>query len=288
MSDNFWDTELTDENGTKASGDDTKVVSEPISSVPKIEVTLADFPVNNWNSDNDAQHIVDWYNDNRMAVKAKNLENFKSLSEVNQINSRNDAQKLLDTVIITLEEEGCTVWFKPQQSIEIHSQNAGGLVAGWFFALLWSSASFFALVFIGGPVIADFGTSDWIATDGVITNSGVDTSTGGEGGTTYCLWVDYQYTYQNRTYEGDVVSFSKDNSCESWSQNADEDYPPGKQITVYVNPDNPSEAVLETGISGVDFAVCCILPFPLIGIVLIIAMTKSTYGAIMGKKSSPN
>ena len=114
----------------------------------------------------------------------------------------------------------------------------------------------------------------------MITESGVDTSSDGEGGTTYCLWVEYQYTYDNETYDGNVLSFSKDNSCSSWSEDADEDYPAGKEITVYVNPDNPYDAVLETGISGVDFAVCCILPFPLIGIVLIVGMLKNTVGTV--------
>ena len=52
---------------------------------------------------------------------------------------------------------------------------------------------------------------------------------------------------------------AKENSCSSWADDADEDYPPGQEVTVYVNPDNPSEAVLEPGLSGVDWFVCCIL-----------------------------
>ena len=157
----------------------------------------------------------------------------------------------------------------------------GGLVGGWTFAVVWCAVSFIALFFIGGPAIADLGTSDWTPTDGVIIDSGVDTSTDGEGGTTYCLWVDYQYTYNDRTYGGDVVSYSKDNSCSSWAGEADEKYPPGEEITVYVNPDNPYEAVLENGLSGVDFFVCCILPFPIVGVLLVIGMLRSTFATIV-------
>jgi hypothetical protein len=94
------------------------------------------------------------------------------------------------------------------------------------------------------------------------------------------LWVDYQYTYDNETFDGNVVSFSKQNSCSSWSEEADKDYPSGKEITVYVNPDNPYDAVLETGFSGVDFAVCCILPFPLIGVALLVGMLRTTFGTV--------
>ena len=115
----------------------------------------------------------------------------------------------------------------------------------------------------------------------MIIDSGVDSSTDSEGGTTYCLWVDYQYTYNDRTYGGDVVSYSKDNSCSSWAGEADEKYPPGEEVTVYVNPNNPYEAVLENGLSGVDFFVCCILPFPIIGVVLVVGMLKSTFATIV-------
>ena len=281
MSKNFWDEQLSgDDPKNEADKSSRKRIDSTERNV-NINVTLDDFPVNNWDSDNDGQEIVDWYNDNRMAVDEKTLEFFKSGSSVKSIYSRSQAQKLLDFTIHTLEQEGCTVWNKPQETIEIHpGASIIGLLGGWTFAGIWCTVSFVALFFVGGPVLADIGTSDWNATDGVITESGVDTSSDGEGGTTYCLWVEYQYTYDNETYDGNVLSFSKDNSCSSWSEDADEDYPAGKEITVYVNPDNPYDAVLETGISGVDFAVCCILPFPLIGMVLIVGMLKNTVGTV--------
>ena len=281
MSNNFWEEQLSDDGSKDEAEKSSRQRIDSSRHNVKIDVTLDDFPVNNWDSDNDGQEIVDWYNDNRMAVDEKTLEFFKSGSSVKSIYSRSQAQKLLDFTIHTLEQEGCTVWNKPQETIEIHpGASIIGLLGGWTFAGLWCTVSFIALFFVGGPVLADIGTSDWNATDGVITESGVDTSSDGEGGTTYCLWVEYQYTYDNETYDGDVLSFSKDNSCSSWSEDADEDYPAGKEITVYVNPDNPYDAVLETGISGVDFTVCCILPFPLIGIVLIISMLRNTFGTV--------
>ena len=280
MSDNFWD--QLPENGSKGKEDDSALERRNSrKSDIKINVTLHDFPVNNWNSDNDARLIVDWYNKNRMAEEEKTLEFFKSGSGVKSIYSHSQAQKLLDFTIHTLEQEGCTVWDKPQHSIEIHNRiPAAGLLVGWGFAGIWCTVSFFALILVGGPVIADLGTSDWNSTNGVVIDSGVDASTDGEGGTTYCLWIDYQYTYDNETFDGNVISFSKQNSCSSWSENADEDYPPGEEITVYINPDNPYDAVLETGLSGVDFAACCILPFPLIGIVLFVGMLRSTFGSV--------
>tara|TARA_B100000459_G_scaffold136641_1_gene93345 strand:+ start:4131 stop:4997 length:867 start_codon:yes stop_codon:yes gene_type:complete len=280
MSDNFWD--QLPENDSKEKGDDSSFKNiDSQRSETKIHVTLDEFPVGTWNSDNDARFIVDWYNANRVSENKKTLEFFKAGSGVESIYSRSQAQKLLDFTIHTLEQEGCTVWESPQSSIEISAgAKIGSLFFGWGFAGIWCTVSFVAVFFVGGPVLADLGTSDWNATNGVIIDSGVDTSSGSEGGTTYCLWVDYQYTYDNETFDGDVVSYSKQNSCSSWSEEADDDYPSGKEITVYVNPDNPYDAVLETGVSGVDFAACCILPFPLIGIVLFIGMLRATFGTV--------
>ena len=286
MSDNFWDVNLAKQN---EHTEELEMPKEKATVTPVVEfdISLSDFPVGNWDSDNDAMHIVQWYNDNRLAVDEKSLDFFKTKSEVKYLSNYSDAQKILDSAIETLQEEGCTVLRPPYYDDDDNGipltvvSSIGGLVGGWTFAVVWCAVSFIALFFIGGPAIADLGTSDWTPTDGVIIDSGVDTSTDGEGGTTYCLWVDYQYTYNDRTYGGDVVSYSKDNSCSSWAGEADEKYPPGEEITVYVNPDNPYEAVLENGLSGVDFFVCCILPFPIVGVLLVIGMLRSTFATIV-------
>ena len=290
MSDNFWETKLSEEASTGKSDKNPKKLDLSKQKV-KINVKLEDFPVGYWDSDNDAIHIVQWYNDNRMAVEEKSLDFFKHNTGIKLVTSKAEAQKILDLAIQTMQQEGVTVWRPPSHEFEEESNNTiqlnnietfRGLIGGWLFAGIWFTISFLILFLVGGPAIADLGTADWNATDGVITSSEVYTSTDGEG-TTYCLWVDYEYTYDGKTYNGDVVSYSKDNSCDSWSGNADDDYPEGKEITVYVNPDNPYEAVLEPGLSGVDLGVCCILPFPLIGILLVAMMLKSTFRVVSSK-----
>jgi len=218
MSGNFWDKQLSGDDSKDMSDKSTRRSFDSNEREVRIDVHLDDFPVNNWDSDNDARFIVEWYNMNRVVEDEKTLEFFKSGSGVTSIYSRSQAQKLLDFTIQTLEQEGCTVWDMPQNTIEIHpGATIVGLVGGWTFAGLWCTVSFVALFFLVGPVLADLGTSEWNATNGVIIDSGVDSSTDGEGGTTYCLWVDYQYTYDNETFDGNVVSFSKQNSCSSWS-----------------------------------------------------------------------
>lgn len=287
MSTNFWDEKLNEADQPKSVEDKKKSpqeLSKPVtkSGREKINVTLADFPVGEWDSDNDAGEIVNWYNFNTNEANEKTVAQFKSISGVKNINSNADAQKLLDTVIATLEEEGCTEWDMPHNHIGLHPHPFAGLVGGWVFTAIWCLASVLATILIGSPVIADLGTSDWEPVDGIITDSGVDESTDGEGGTNYCLWVDYQYTINNMTYDGNIISYSKDGSCNSWTDldTADEKYPVGKNITVYVNPDIPSEAVLQTGLSGVSFFLCCFFIFPLIGLILLFNMSKKTIGFV--------
>ena len=276
MSESFWEANLP-------SSDNVEDQSEDIPSPAiKIDVTLEDFPVNNWDSDNDGNHIVWWYNQNRGNGSRKTLDYFKSKSGIVQISSTTDAQKILDSVITTLQYDGVEDVEQPSSgTIEIDNLTSlASLSGGWLFTGIWCTVSFVALIFIGGPVLADIGTADWTPTDGVVIDSGVDVSTGGKGGNTYCLWVDYQYTFENTTYNGYVVSYSQDNSCDSWSADADEDYPPGSDVTVFVNPDNPSEAVLENGFSGIDFGVCCVFPFVIIGVIMLVGMLRSTFTTI--------
>ena len=291
MSDNFWDTKLSEDASIGKDDNNPKKLDLSTPKV-KINVKLNDFPVGYWDSDNDAMHIVQWYNDNRMAVAEKSLDFFKQNTGIKLVTSKAEAQKILDLAIQTMQQEGVTAWRPPSHEFEEESSNTiqlnnsetfRGLIGGWVFAGTWFSISFLILFLIGGPAIADLGTADWNATDGVITSSDVRSSTDSEGGTTYCLSVNYEYTYEWKTYYGDVVSYSKDNSCDSWSRNADDDYPEGKEITVYVNPDNPYEAVLEPGLSGVDFGVCCVLPFPLIGVFMVAMMLKNTFGVVSSK-----
>ena len=282
MSENFWETNLS-------PGDEVDEQQKRSASTgTKIRVTLDDFPVSNWDSDNDGNHIVWWYNQNRGEGSRKTLDYFKSKSGVSQISTKADAQKILDSVITILQNDSVEDVTKPSYgnksgsgTIDIHSpMSIGALFGGWLFTGIWCTVSFLAFIFIGGPVLADLGTADWTPTDGVVIDSGVDESTGGKGGVTYCLWVDYQYTFENRTYNGYVVSYSQEDSCNSWSEDADEKYPPGSDVTVYVNPDNPAEAVLENGFSGLDFAICCVFPFVIIGIIMLVSMLRSTFSTL--------
>ena len=188
--------------------------------------------------------------------------------------SEEDFEKELNEI----EKDSREIRDEPENTVELNEASFGGIATLWFFTIVWCSASLFATVIIGSDMIADIGTRNWEPADGIVENSYVSTSTGGEGGTTYCLHVDYQYTVDGRTYSGDRISYSADNSCNSWSANSDEDYPEGKEITVYYDPSNPSESVILPGLSGVDFFICCFFIFPLVGLLLLFGSINASIG----------
>lgn len=182
-----------------------------------------------------------------------------------------------------IKEEVELVKSSSENTIEINDSSFGGLVIGWLFTIIWCAGSFFATVMIGSSMIADIGTSDWDSVEGVVTYSEVWTSTSSEGGPSYCLEVRYEYVVNQITYSGDRVSYSSENSCDSWSADSDEDYPEGENVTVYYDPSNPNESVLETGLSAISPFMCCFIIFPLIGIFLLFAASKTTLDVIMNR-----
>ena len=251
-------------------------------ALKEITATLADFPVDNWNSKKDAQHIVDWYNDlaDKRGMEALSFREFMNMTGNRHFDSINDAQDFLDFALMMLNStDSDRKWHHDET--QPGEGTWAGLAIFWAFTLIWCAASALATVMIGGAIVADLGTGDWTPVDGIVSESGVDTSSSEEGGTNYCLWVEYEYTIENRTYGGDSISHSRDGNCGSGDANADDEYPPGKNITVYVNPDNHEEAVLLTGLSGIDFFMCCFCIFPLVGIVLFVLSCMATYNSFM-------
>lgn len=125
--DNFWASNAVI-NGqvsqTKVTGNEDLIDKEV-----KIDVGLDDFPIYEWDSDNDALKIIDWYNQNSVAPGKKNLDFFKSKSGVQYLSNDADAQKILDSVIQTLQEEGCTEWRPPYNYHSEHDEEGGVIIA---------------------------------------------------------------------------------------------------------------------------------------------------------------
>jgi hypothetical protein len=119
----------------------------------------------------------------------------------------------------------------------------------------------------------------WPSTNGTVISSEVKRSVNRDedGHETYAYYPGVEYTYQcaGQTFTGKRLSFGglvaqKDPSA---VQTALQKYPPGGVVTVYYNPENPSEAVLERQAGGLKGSltigiICLVLSF-CIGCVLL-------------------
>ena len=165
----------------------------------------------------------------------------------------------------------------PSSNMSIQS-----IIGFTFWMLVFYGSTFFAIIvfaFVFADAVedarADLDARDWTPVSGTIIASGVDSYTESDGNLTHCLLIEYEYDYENKTYIGNMISHSMHSStydaayCESKHPDAD-DYPPGENITVYVDPNDPNRAVLLTGWSGLDIGLEEFILFPVAIIVCIV------------------
>ena len=141
---NFWSSNAIN-NGqvsqTKVTGNENQTDQEI-----KIDVGLDDFPIYEWDSDNDALKIIDWYNENSVAPGKKNLDFFKSKSGVQYLRNNSDAQRILDSVIQTLQEEGCKDWRPPYNYHSDHDEEDGLIIASLDLTTIQNRKVGFAII----------------------------------------------------------------------------------------------------------------------------------------------
>ena len=124
-------------------------------------------------------------------------------------------------------------------------------IATWYRNVLIPCTVLLIIVFLfsTGSIMKQMGTSDWNETDAIVIGSEERSSTscdaGGNCTTTYWLHIDYSYTIDGIDYNGSRYSFLSDSNDDT------DDYPPGKEIIVYVNPDDNTESVMIRGFEGV-------------------------------------
>jgi len=142
--------------------------------------------------------------------------------------------------------------------------------------ILWFIICFAFIGFSAFNIIKGFETESWSQTSATILSSeiGYSTSHSRHGGssTTYGAKITYQYSVNGVSYTSNTISYGYAYSSDhdAASQLVD-NYPVGKIVTIYYNPDNPSEAVL---ISGIDSSTWIFFSFGLffsiIGIAIVI------------------
>jgi hypothetical protein len=137
------------------------------------------------------------------------------------------------------------------------------------------------LSYWGWTIVQDArASSSWPTAAGAVISSEVSHSTDAEGGDSYSPEVDYQYQVDGQNIINDQIKFGE-NSYDS-RRRAEEiaaNYPVGRQVTVYYDPEQPDKAVLEPGVSAGSYIVLSI------GVVFIlIALLVAPLTLIFGRR----
>ncbi|MBE0684562.1 MAG: DUF3592 domain-containing protein [Anaerolineaceae bacterium] len=143
---------------------------------------------------------------------------------------------------------------------------------------------FFCLVFIGIGIgmlvklMKNFSkarlSKNWLATPGNIISSELDAQTttdeDGYQTTTYIANILFEYQVNKASFKCDCINFDYGmrTSNRSKQQAIVEQYPAGSQVTVYYDPDDPEQAVLEKRVNGVFTTIMVSAVFILIGIIV--------------------
>ena len=93
-------------------------------------------------------------------------------------------------------------------------------------------------------------SEQWPVTNGIIQSAEMKSHSGDHGGTTYSANVTYTFQVAGTNYPGDCVSIGQMSSSLEYAGAILNRYPVGKKVSVHYRPDDPSDAVLETGIHG--------------------------------------
>lgn len=148
-------------------------------------------------------------------------------------------------------------------------KNAGcgrGCLAPFFgIFLLAGAAMFYALTV--QPLWGILSARNWVETPCKITSSQVAVHNGDDGDT-YSIEIRFEYTYDGRQFSGDRYHFMEGFSSggRSGKQAIVDQYPVGAQRTCFVDPGDPSQAVIQRGMTADLLWGLLSLPFLAVGV----------------------
>ena len=145
-----------------------------------------------------------------------------------------------------------------------YQRTKSGKIGCFIFGLLFflMGAAFFYFAF-GKGVVKLYQARDWTPTPCTILSSEVQSH-----GDTYSIEVRFSYSVNDKSYESNRYDFVEGSSSGYDSKaKVVRSIPPGSRTTCYVNPQNPSDAVLERGFTSDMYFALIPLLFATIGFI---------------------
>lgn len=138
----------------------------------------------------------------------------------------------------------------------------------------------------GRPLLNWFEAQSWEAVPCVILSSSVGTHSSSDGGDTYSVDIVYAYDWEGQRHESDRYNFFGGSSSGYDRKQAVVDmYPAGETRECYIDPGNPSVAVLNRDFSLTYLIGCFGLIFVFFGVLMFFARTSTTRAATLNAPS---
>ena len=123
-------------------------------------------------------------------------------------------------------------------------RRSGRWIAFIFSAVFFAMGTLLLYLFLIRPVTLSYAAADWPAVSCTVLTSEVGRHSDSDG-TTYSVDITYRYTVDGREYTGDRYNFMGGSSSgRSGKAKVVKAHPPGSEHLVYVDPDDPTRAVL--------------------------------------------
>ena len=145
-------------------------------------------------------------------------------------------------------------------------EGCGRIFLVLFFGLFFAVGSFMLYKFAIEPLWGVYAASRWKPTPCTIVSSKLEEHQGDDS-TTYRIDIRFDYEFGGRKYQSDRYRFFDvaSNTGVASKRAAVRQHPPGKKTTCFVDPANPSEAVIERGLTWDMLWGLFALPFFIVG-----------------------
>lgn len=156
-----------------------------------------------------------------------------------------------------------------------------GRVFGFLFGLPFFAAGLL-FCWIGAlqPIVKVVSSGAWPQVPCVISRSEVESHSSSDG-TTYSVEIEFRYQYDGLSYEGGSYHFSKMSSSGSeGKRQVTRQYPVGSEHRCWVNPADPTEAVLSRDLPGIVYF---IIPFTSVFMIVGLAISLGSLGLLPQK-----